>query len=276
MDKSVDLLLITWNRIDYVKRTLENLLNDSADFRLYCWDNGSKDGTSDLIAECNDERIVEKHFCPVNVMQAFPTDWFLERCQSDIIGKVDDDTLVPAGWIENISEALLKNKILGMVGCWTFMLEDFDRNEKKARRKIVKVGDFQILHNLYIGGTAFLMRKEYAVNYLLPNHNGRAFPIDRHKMTEDGYISGWIYPLLFAEHMDDPRSEHCLMNKPGGMNSQAALTAVTRNIKTPEQYQEWIMKDADDILSMTVSDQLREYYRKDSLLGKVKRKILGH
>ena len=162
-----------------------------------------------------------------------------------------------------------------MIGCWTFMPEDFERNEKKARKKIIEVGDFQVLHNLYIGGSAFLMRKDYAVNYLLPNHNGRAFPIDRNRMTEEGLISGWIYPLLFAEHMDDPRSEHCLMTKPGGMNSQAALTAVSRNIKTPGEYQEWIMKDADDILSVTVTDQLKALHSKDSLLGRVKRKILG-
>ena len=53
----VDLLLITWNRREYVEKTLANLLADPADFRLYCWDNASEDGTADLIAELDDPRV---------------------------------------------------------------------------------------------------------------------------------------------------------------------------------------------------------------------------
>ncbi len=94
MSEPVDLLLITWNRRDYVKRTLDNLLNDPADFRLYCWDNGSKDGAADIVASYKDDRIIKRHYCPINIMQAFPFEWFLEQSRSNIIGKVDDDTLV--------------------------------------------------------------------------------------------------------------------------------------------------------------------------------------
>jgi len=28
-------------------------------------------------------------------------------------------------------------------------------------------------------------------------------------MAAKGYINGFYYPLVFQEHMDDPRSEHC-------------------------------------------------------------------
>jgi glycosyltransferase involved in cell wall biosynthesis len=56
MSQPVDLLLITWNRREYVEKTLSNLLADPSDFRLYCWDNASEDGTADLIASINDPR----------------------------------------------------------------------------------------------------------------------------------------------------------------------------------------------------------------------------
>ena len=59
----VDLLLITWNRREYVEKTLENLLADPSDFQLYCWGNGSEDGTADLIASIDDPR-VEERFVP--------------------------------------------------------------------------------------------------------------------------------------------------------------------------------------------------------------------
>jgi hypothetical protein len=170
---------------------------------------------------------------------------------------VDDDTLVPQHWIDTVATAVRSHKELGMVGCWTFWLDDFHRNSEKAHRKVIPVGSHRILQNILIGGTAFLMRKETALRYRVPNHNGRAFPIDRIKMTEDGFISGWYYPLIQAEHMDDPRSKHCLMNKPQGMLQHAALTARTRQITSAEQYQKWIMADADSLLSSTVKQQIR-------------------
>lgn len=275
---SVDLLLISHNRRDYLERTLNQLLNCSSSFRLFCWDNGSKDGASDIIASCNDERIVEKHFCPINVMQAYPTEWFLERSTSDIIGKIDDDTLAPQGWIETIGEAVQNNHELGMVGCWTFWPDDFERNRQKALKKIVRIGKHKILHNSHIGGSAFLMRKTRANDYFISHHNGRAFPIDRIKMTEDGFISGWYYPLLVAEHMDDPRSDYCLMNQPEGMNGQAALTAKVRGMTSPQQYQKWIMNDVDTILSASVVQQLKKIKRNNSFLfnqfGKIKKRFI--
>ena len=33
------------------------------------------------------------------------------------------------------------------------------------------------------------------------------------KMAKAGYINGFYYPLIFQEHMDDPRSEHNRLKK---------------------------------------------------------------
>ena len=110
----------------------------------------------------------------------------------------------------------------------------------------------------------------------MPNHDGRGFPVDRIGMTEEGYISGWYFPLIWAEHMDDPRSKYCLMNQAGGMGAQSALTAKSRNIKTSEEYQEWIMKDADRILSSTVNQQLKELHKSNKLYYKIIEKIKKH
>ena len=273
MSIPADLLLISWNRRDYYKRTLENLLESDAAFRLYCWDNGSKDGAADILADIKDERIAEKHFCPVNVMQGYPTEWFLEKSQSNIIGKIDDDTIVPHNWIDIIGSAIQNHNELGMIGCWTFWPDDFKRNHQKAMKKIVQIGSHRILHNCQIGGTAFLMRKSNAIKYFLTNNLGRGFPIDRIKMTKDGLYSGWYYPLVHAEHMDDPRSTHCLMNRPNGMAQHAALTAKRFNITTPDKYQKWIMNDADSILSETVDQQLKKMARENSFLHKLFTKI---
>ncbi|MEQ9022138.1 MAG: glycosyltransferase, partial [Pseudomonadales bacterium] len=127
-------LLITWNRRDYVEKTLSNLLVDPSDFRLYCWDNASQDGTADLIASINDPRVVKRHFNKENVNQYEPCIWFFETATSDVIGKVDDDILLPAGWTERIAPMIRQEPKFGMLGCWIFMPEDW--NESLAQKNI--------------------------------------------------------------------------------------------------------------------------------------------
>lgn len=270
----VDLLLITWNRREYVEKTIKKLLENQEDFRLHCWDNGSKDGAADIINEARDERIVERHFCPVNVMQRYPTEWFIEKSKNEIIGKVDDDTLVPQGWIKNISSLISEHEKIGMVGCWTFWPEDYERHKDTIDRlKIVNFGNHRLIHNITIGGTAFLVQKKLAMDYFVSDNGGTYFPINRVKMTLDGFYSGWYDPLIWAEHMDDPRSEHCLMNKADKLGASAALTARRRNIKDAKSYLDWLKKDADNYLTTSIDNQIKKYYKYNSFAYKLMRRI---
>ncbi|QSA97288.1 glycosyltransferase family 2 protein [Methylococcus sp. EFPC2] len=264
--------MITWNRFHYAKRTIDNLLATNDDFRLYWWDNGSSDGVAEYISALEDPRIVLRHKHDSNVMQAVPTRWFLEQSKADVIGKIDDDTLVPDGWIKTIRPAVERHDRLGMVGCWTFWPEDFERNAGVAQKKIRGFDPHRVLSNLGIGGTAFLMKKSLALKYLIKSHNGTAFPIDRAKMSAEGYCSGWYYPLIWAEHMDDPRSEYCLGydESSGGMS---ALSAKVRGFKTQQEFLNWIKTDADRILDADTSVQIKKYKFDNSILGRVMRRL---
>jgi glycosyltransferase involved in cell wall biosynthesis len=257
----IELLMITHNRRPYVEKTLRCLLSDPTEFALHVWDNASTDGTAEVIEDLDDPRIVRRVLSKENVMQDAPTRWFLGGASTDLIGKVDDDTLVPTGWLETLAAAVDDIERPGMIGCWTFMPEDFERNRIAAENKIERFGQHQIIRDIAIGGTGILMRRSIVTNYLEGWSKGWSFPIDRPRMTLDGYVSGWYYPLLLAEHMDDPRSEHCLMNRTDGMGETAALTARARGFHTPEEYTDWIMADADKKLQKTVQEQVREYRR---------------
>lgn len=257
----VDILLITWNRKEYVIKTLKNILSDQSNFNLYWWDNGSKDGTAELIDTYDDNRIVLTHKSESNVMQAEPTYWFLKNSTSKIIGKLDDDTIAPHGWIDKCKRLLHENKNIGMVGCWTFYPEDYERNKKVAINKVKELNKGQILQNFWIGGTAFLMMKSVAVTYLIEG-NGKAFPVNRAKMSLDGYISGWYFPLIHAEHMDDPRSINCLTNS---TSQPLALTARVRGLTTNAEFLKWIKSDADLILTTSLNSQKKEYLTRYSL-----------
>lgn len=264
--------MITWNRFHYAKRTIDNLLSTSDDFRLHWWDNGSTDGVAEYISDIADRRIVLKCRHDSNAMQTIPTLWFLEHCRAAVIGKVDDDTLVPAGWTMPIRAAIEEDDRLGMVGCWTYWPEDYERNVEAARKKIRTVGAHSILWNIGIGGTAFLVRKALALKFLVKDHNGVAFPVNRWGMSAAGYVSGWYFPLIWSEHMEDPRSTYCAMRDPLD-RADVALTARTRRFSTKQQYQEWIMRDADSLLSTPTQVQIRNYKRSKNLAYRAARKI---
>lgn len=271
---TVDILIITWNRFHYAKRTIDNLLATQDDFRLYWWDNGSVDGVVDYFTGLEDSRIAVRHKHDSNVMQAIPTRWFLEQSKAEVIGKLDDDTLVPDGWIKTIGSAIKQHEKLGMVGCWTFWPEDYERNSQAASEKIKYFGEHGLLWNIGIGGTAFLMRKTLALKYLYKEHNGTAFPIDRERMSAGGYYSGWYFPLIWAEHMDDPRSMYCLM--PDTLRQEStALSARVRGFSTRNEFMHWIMSDADSILSNPTETQLSKYKKSHSILHRIKRKLMS-
>src|SRR5262245_4759531 len=274
MIEPVDLLLITWNRREYVEKTLPNLLASKSDFRLYCWDNASVDGTADLIAGLDDPRVYHRHFAPENVMQNKPTRWFLENAQSDVVGKIDDDILLPDGWIERIAPLVRSEPRFGLLGCWIYMPDDWD--ETAAAHKIINVGGTRVFQNMWIAGQSFLARRKLLTDYLLPPDYGYGFPVDQSRMSLNGYIHGYPLPIMMAHNMDDPRSSYCLMNRPGGMGEQAAMTARKRGFDSPEAYGAWIAADARNVITEPLSLQLdreRIARRDRTLYGKVRRKL---
>jgi hypothetical protein len=254
----VTLLMITYNRREYTRMALERLLAGAGDFAVWIWDNGSTDGTADLVrAVKSHPRVHRVHLSPENVLQTPPFDWLLRDCQSPLVGKVDNDCLMPARWVDPIARALNDEPRLAVIGCWTFWPDDFD--PKLAAHKIRRFGDHHVLTNAYIGGTGLLVRSELARRFWMPRPNG--MPINQYAMSAAGLVNGWYYPLIWAEHMDDPRSEYCTLRQPDGMNETYALTAQLRGHRTPEQYERWIRQDCARILSRTTEEQLREWRR---------------
>jgi glycosyltransferase involved in cell wall biosynthesis len=270
MQDNPDLLLLTWNRREYVQKTVENLLADSSSFRLFCWDNNSQDGTADIIASLKDPRIVKKHFHKENVRQRTPWLWFInEAAKSDLVGKLDDDILLPHGWTERIAVMLRKNPQFGTLACWIYMPEDWD--EELAKHKIVNVNGCRVFQNPWVGGCSFLVRKELAKAYATcESTSGYGTPLNQGRMSKDGYVNGYPLPLMMAHHMDDPRSIHCRMAKTG-IDEFSAATARARKFQSPEAYAKWIADDAKAILITPVADQHRRMF--PSFLEQIKRKV---
>lgn len=273
MKKPVDLFLVTSNRRYYLEKTLAQLLKNPYPFRLYCWDNASRDGSRELLSSVGDSRMVTTHFSEGNVGQLEPFLWFMEKAESDLAGKVDDDILLPEDWIERIAPLLHREPRFGLLGCWNFLPRDWD--PKKAAHKIVTVGGVRVFRNAWIGGASFLARREYLNRYLQPAGGGYGLPVNQIRMTEDGLINGYPLPLVQADHLDDPRSPSFL-EREKSKEGRPGATMSRKHMADLEEYGNWIAEDARRILEEPISSQLRRYriQRDRSLKGKFRRFIL--
>lgn len=267
MDIVPSILMLAWNRLEYFEKTITHLLKDPSDFRLYIWDNGSKDGVSDLIGGLIDDRIVARHHSPTNVGQGEPWHWFLNICEGEIAGKLDDDILGERGWMTRFAKILAAEPRFGTLGAWVYLESDWD--PQLANHKIQQFGEYQLFVNPWVPGGIFLGRKAVLQTYSPVNPQKWGIPLEQIRMFQDGFINGYPLPLSFAEHMDDPRSPHCRMNRPGGWDEFAAYSARQRNFTSPEEYGQWIAQDARSALETPLAVQIKQ--RLPSLQQRLKR-----
>lgn len=230
------IVFVTYNRLEYTKKTLNALLNERDQFDLYIWDNNSQDGTKEFLArDLNDSRIKEIEFYKKNVGPTKALDIFWSRCKTDLIGKVDNDCLVTPGWVKVLSDAHKSIEKLGAVACWHFRIEDFDLNT--AYKKIFSYGNYKIFRHPWVCGSGFLMkRKTFLECGRLEIGKNIGLTSYFKKMASAGYINGWYYPFILQDHMDDLYSEHCLTKDTESIlkNYDGTFTLRNHQIRTKE------------------------------------------
>lgn len=202
---TIDLIFLTYNRIDYTKLALASLLADpTEEFSLTIWDNASTDGTQDFLSSVNDPRIVEKVFSEENIGLRGPINCLFSQSSADLVGIVPNDILVTPGWTRSLALAHADVPEFGIIGCWHLGEEFFD--ESRARHKIQKFGDHQVLRHPWTGGAAGLVKLKAVRECGLIESNGT--PSYWRRMALKGYVNGYYYPLIYVEHMDYPWSKH--------------------------------------------------------------------
>lgn len=105
----IPVLYTTWNRLDYTKQTLSILLENTQDGEIYIIDNGSMDGTDAFLYKFRNHRKVKQIiFNNENKGIGGALNQFLELTKNDeFIAKVDNDTVVPANWLNNLLDPLI-------------------------------------------------------------------------------------------------------------------------------------------------------------------------
>ncbi len=236
IDMNIELLFLTCNRLHYTKISLPALLADpKEEFSLTIWDNGSTDGTREFLDSIQDKRIIKKVLSHENIGAIPAINHVFFNSSADLVGAVADDLLVTPGWTHTIAQAHADVPEFGMIACWHLGEENF--NEAKAHKKIQNFGKHYVLRHPWTnGGVGLVKLKTLKEMGPFKKNEWTGYWI---RMALKGYVNGYYFPLILAEHMDYPWSKYNISaNKPGGA-LLAGSTYTSMGIRTLEDAKAW-------------------------------------
>ena len=212
---TASVLYLTLNRLYYTRETLPALLDSSdTSFSVRIVDNGSTDGTVEYLQKLNHPRIEKIIFNKRNEGLVKPTKRFWKESNADLVGKIDNDILVPKGWIDKLMDAHIKIPNLGVCGYCHFREEDF--NPDNVKEKVISENGILLRKQPWIGGNYIMKRS--TVSEIKGYRQSRklfqkrilyGFNKYQKKLSEIGYLNGYLSnekkDLFLWEHLDDPR-----------------------------------------------------------------------
>lgn len=262
----VDVLMITHKRPEYVKRSLPALLN-SADSRtrVWLWHNGDDEETLSIVKSYWDHPAVHRvNHSETNVGIRIPTNWAWLQSKGSFVSKVDDDCLVGADWIEKLRSAHSSEPDVGVLGSWRFYPEDFEPAAAMTKMQRLDNGT-RILRNHWVQGSSYLAKRS-VIEKIGGIEEGESFPDWCLRAASAGFRNGWIYPFIWEEHMDDPRSEHTIFRDTATFLKFRPLHAKLTGIRTLEA---WTAEQHNEALAVQRAPiYIYDYYKPMTKLTK--------
>ncbi|MEM6674427.1 MAG: glycosyltransferase family A protein [Planctomycetota bacterium] len=242
--KTIDVLMVTYQAPESTRLSLGRLLDSCDDaMRVWLWHNGDHEETLEVVTEFSrDPRVARFHHSRENLRLWAPTNWLLGESDADFLSKVDDDNVVPEGWARTLAAAHDESADLGVLGSWRFQDEDFV--PELAERKIRSFGRIQVMVNLWVEGSCFLMKRACRDQrgVLAPKESMPTY--FRSLVVRHGWTNGWLYPFVRYENLDDPRSEHSLLRNQGDFAERMPLTAQYNGVESIEAWTDQLRRSA--------------------------------
>lgn len=275
-DRSVDVLMITYDSPEYVRRSLPRLLESCDDeARVWLWHNGDHEETLEATRSfIDDPRVHRFHHSRENLKLRAPTNWLWENATGGFVGKVDDDCLLEPGWIHTLREAHLAYPRFGVLGAWRFPDEDYV--PELADRKIESFpGGHRVLRNFWVQGSGYLMKRVCTVE-LGPLAAQQSFPQYCIELSLRGWVNGWYYPFVHEDHMDDPRSPNTSLRTDADLARRLPLTARRNGVETIDAWTEQLRRSARASLAAPLDPRYFVGWRKKRRrLYKRTRRLVG-
>ncbi|NHC45870.1 glycosyltransferase family 2 protein [Motilibacter sp. K478] len=268
-------MMITYNSADYVSLSLPRLL-DSCDehARVWLWHNGDDEATLEAVRPfAADPRVHRFHHSRDNVRLRTPTNWLWDASDADFVSKVDDDCLVAPDWLERLRRPYADFTGFGALGSWRFPDEDFV--PELAERKIQAFpGGHRVLRNHWVQGSGYLLpRALVTAQGLLAE--GQSFTQYCLALARRGAVSGWSFPFVREDHMDDPRSPHTLFRSDADFLRRRPLSAQALGVTRLADWEAQMRDSART--AQTASLDLRDYSpwraRRRALTRRVRRAL---
>ena|SRR3990167_4639397 len=195
---ALDILMITHNRHEYLKKALPSVLNQTfKNFNLTIWDNDSRETTRGFLRTIKDSRI-KVYFNWDNQSLADVTSRVFKKCSAEFVGKVDSDMILPVDWAERLIKKH-KERHYGFLGGFHLRPEDLSGIEP-----IIENGVWQKKH---IGGQFIIRREDFR------GYEGQGVMGLSEYQEQTGLSNGYLWdPILWVEHMEDARSEYYINN----------------------------------------------------------------
>ncbi len=117
----IDIIFLTKNRLEFTKASLTALsFNTDPELvnRIIVYDDGSTDGTLEYLQSLKANLIRTKFGNPVAIMNSY----LQETGGTEIFAKIDNDTMLPPGWLNRCLEVMNRNPELDLLGiepCWS-------------------------------------------------------------------------------------------------------------------------------------------------------------
>ena len=198
----INILFLTFNRLEYNKLSLPALLDSDpdVDYKVHIVDNGSNDGTVEYLKTLSHPKIGSLTFNKINLGISPITNDFWKRIKSEFYGKIDNDIVVPKGWIKEVMLRLehAPEERIGPITLYHWIpewLDDIDHDEIMV---FTTKNGSQFVKSTHTGGN-YIMHN-YLIKELgpVPEKLGLKGGFTTWQYKARGTINvGYIYPLHY-------------------------------------------------------------------------------